>query len=164
MRPTAQAADIEHNNLRVAARWLGETPQTAEHGLRLASGLVQYWSRRGYLGEGTTWLESALQREGPPSLARAWALRGLGGLRLTRDNAAHTTWASALLESAAMFALLGDSAGESRNSTMRKIVPFSTVMPVCCGAASSRPLVDPESHACSTAWHHRSASLRVARS
>jgi len=106
--------DLEHNNMRAAAAWLHEHGDAADLALRLASGLVQYWSRRGYLGEGIAWLQAALHHDGPPSLARAWALRGLGGLLLTRDASSQAAGVAALREAASLFAVLGDSAGQAR--------------------------------------------------
>lgn len=71
--------DREHDNLRVALTWLLERAQTegaqqAEKALRLCAALYRYWWTRGYLQEGSTFLERALLvREGvaPHVLARA---------------------------------------------------------------------------------------------
>lgn len=62
--------DREHDNLRVALTWLLERAQMegaqqAEKALRLCAALYRYWWTRGYLQEGSTFLEQALMvREG----------------------------------------------------------------------------------------------------
>ncbi|MCA9879371.1 MAG: adenylate/guanylate cyclase domain-containing protein, partial [Thermomicrobiales bacterium] len=63
--------DLEHDNLRVALRWLLDGHQWAD-ALRLAAALGAYWQTRGLLAEGRQWLEAALAapaRETPAGLA-----------------------------------------------------------------------------------------------
>lgn len=62
----ARRLDQETGNLRAARSWCGEDPARAALGLRLASGLWEYWHIRGYLAEGTRWLEEALGAGGGP--------------------------------------------------------------------------------------------------
>ena len=55
--------EVERSNLRAALNWYLD-PSSAgadpEHGLRLASALWDFWSRRGYLHERRIWLERAI--------------------------------------------------------------------------------------------------------
>jgi predicted ATPase/DNA-binding CsgD family transcriptional regulator len=75
----AHRLDRESENLRAAGRWCGADPARTATGLRLASGLWEYWHIRGRLAEGTAWLEKALAAGGPEH-ARAAAMNGLGVL------------------------------------------------------------------------------------
>ena len=53
--------DEEHPNLRVALSWsLQEERGDRQAGLRLAGALWVFWFRRGYISEGTRWLQLAL--------------------------------------------------------------------------------------------------------
>lgn len=70
----------EHDNLR-AALALSLEGASDDAALRLAAALWWFWHVRGYLSEGRTWLEKALQiRPGATSRARARALYGAGFL------------------------------------------------------------------------------------
>jgi predicted ATPase len=65
--------DLEHDNLRVALRWLLDHQQWTD-ALHLATALGAYWQTRGFLAEGRQWLEAALAapatvRETPAGLA-----------------------------------------------------------------------------------------------
>ena len=54
-------------------------PKAAEPALRLGAALWRFWFTRGYMSEGTGWLERVLAEGEPePSPARAKALEGLG--------------------------------------------------------------------------------------
>ena len=68
----------EHDNMRVALSRALEF-QSGEPALRLAGALRWFWNMGGYYGEGRTWLEAALAREGSAS-TRAKVLEGLGWL------------------------------------------------------------------------------------
>jgi predicted ATPase/class 3 adenylate cyclase len=68
----------EHDNLRVALSWSIEHEE-AELALRLAGALRWFWNMGGYYGEGRSWLEAALAKEGEAS-ARAKVLEGVGWL------------------------------------------------------------------------------------
>jgi tetratricopeptide (TPR) repeat protein len=104
--------EAEHDNLRAALTWaldeqaIGKPDGTlyehivtlsppqlgtisrVELGLRLASALAQFWSRRGYLSEGCGWLKTGLARAPAPTAARARALNALGDLTFSVDLAA----------------------------------------------------------------------------
>ncbi|MEA2595602.1 MAG: hypothetical protein QOF01_2071, partial [Thermomicrobiales bacterium] len=72
--------DADHDNLRAALSWLLDQG-AAEPSLRLAGALWRYWEIRGYLREGSSWLERALAvgTDAPPD-QRASALNSLGNL------------------------------------------------------------------------------------
>jgi predicted ATPase/DNA-binding CsgD family transcriptional regulator len=76
--------DQEQANFRAARLWCAADPTRAELGLRMASGLWEYWLMRGLLEEGAAWLQDVLQRAAGSAAARADALTGLAvmsGLR-----------------------------------------------------------------------------------
>jgi non-specific serine/threonine protein kinase len=71
----------EHDNFRAALAWCKQ-PDQAEIGLRLASGLAQFWSINGHYGEGRTVLAKLLHLaprpdESPDAEARAARSRAL---------------------------------------------------------------------------------------
>ncbi len=72
--------EAEHDNLREALSWFLEHEE-GETALRLGAALWRFWSIRGYLSEGTKWLERVLA-DGEPaaSPARVKALEGMGWL------------------------------------------------------------------------------------
>ena len=69
----------EHANLREALRWAIDSGQV-ELGLRLCAALRRFWSIRGYLAEGRTWLRQllALPQAANADTARALALAAAG--------------------------------------------------------------------------------------
>ena len=70
----------EHDNMRAALSRALEF-ESAELALRLAGALQWFWNMGGYYGEGRSWLEAALAKEGWTSAsARAKVLEGLGWL------------------------------------------------------------------------------------
>jgi predicted ATPase/class 3 adenylate cyclase len=70
----------EHDNMRAALSWALESEAT-ELALRLGGALRWFWNMGGYYGEGRSWLEAALAKEGPASAqARARVLEGVGWL------------------------------------------------------------------------------------
>jgi predicted ATPase/transcriptional regulator with XRE-family HTH domain len=83
----------EHDNLRAALRWAGESsdPEIALLGLRIAGAVWMLWEIRGFLVEGLEWLEAVLAR-GTPSeteeartaLANAWEGTMVLSYRLSR--------------------------------------------------------------------------------
>ena len=78
--------DTEHHNLRIALTYASESGRDETY-LRIAGALARFWWTRGFLDEGTKWLEDALARPGPLSPeARARALRGLGYLHWARGQ------------------------------------------------------------------------------
>jgi predicted ATPase/DNA-binding CsgD family transcriptional regulator len=92
-RDQAQCADIlerDHDNMRAALRWSIE--HDANLGLRLAGALQRFWALRGFLGEGSGWLDATLRAaDHAPAEPRAKALNGAGNFLRTRgafDSAA----------------------------------------------------------------------------
>jgi tetratricopeptide (TPR) repeat protein len=72
--------DLEHDNLRAALAWARNQPGEAEHGLRLAAALWEFWDVRGHFSEGRRWLEEMLALSEDRTPARAKALRAAGAL------------------------------------------------------------------------------------
>jgi predicted ATPase/DNA-binding SARP family transcriptional activator len=103
----------EHDNLRAALAWLRYSGEI-ELELRLAGALSRFWSVRGYLTEGRSWLEYALTSDDHSrSPARAKALRGAFVLALRqRDVASATAYAN---ESLGLSTDLGDERGIARS-------------------------------------------------
>ncbi|HEU4758573.1 MAG TPA: tetratricopeptide repeat protein [Dehalococcoidia bacterium] len=81
--------EMEQENLREALQWSTEGGD-AELGLRLSAGMLDFWVYRGFLSEGRSWLDGALERAGEvPTVARARALNAVGFLaRYQGDYAA----------------------------------------------------------------------------
>jgi non-specific serine/threonine protein kinase len=73
----ASCLDQDQANLRAARLWCAADPARAALGLKMASGLGEYWFIRGLLEEGTDWLREALERAPEASQARATALTWL---------------------------------------------------------------------------------------
>lgn len=72
--------EAEHDNMREALSWVLERGE-GELALRLGAALWRFWHTRGYLGEGTEWLERVLAvGELAASPARVKALEGMGWL------------------------------------------------------------------------------------
>ena len=73
--------DRELNNLRAALSTYLSREDGAEQSLRLAGSLWRFWEIRGYISEGRTWLDRALQRHAQAPLSSQWlALHGAGNL------------------------------------------------------------------------------------
>jgi tetratricopeptide (TPR) repeat protein len=75
----------EHDNLRTALRWTLTKRERLEAGLRLVGALWWFWSIRGHLSEGRSWIEGLLRHESAEDAeaqahARTGALIGAGGL------------------------------------------------------------------------------------
>ena len=85
------AIAIDHDNIRAALAHLIE--RRDEDGLRLAAGMWRFWQMRGYLVEGSRWLEDALRAAGDGCSAelRADAQAAAGGLAYWRGDIAETT-------------------------------------------------------------------------
>jgi predicted ATPase/DNA-binding CsgD family transcriptional regulator len=108
----AARLDQENENLRAARLWCGEDPARASRGLRLASGLWEYWHIRGRLEEGAHWLADALQRAAGPAAARAAALNGLGVIASVRGE--HQRGGELFTQSIALYEQTGDVHGQAR--------------------------------------------------
>jgi predicted ATPase len=80
--------ELELDNLRVALGWgLNGEMAESEEPLRLSAALWGFWARRGYLSEGLSWIEAALEE--CPTVAgevRAKALYHLGNLALDQGD------------------------------------------------------------------------------
>lgn len=103
--------EAEHDNFRAALRWataagVGDLAQW------LAGALWEFWSVRGYLSEGRHWLAVVLELDDRETMYRAGALRGAGelGWRYGEYEVAEQL----LLESLALYKLLGDEVGIAR--------------------------------------------------
>jgi predicted ATPase/DNA-binding CsgD family transcriptional regulator len=73
----ASCLDQDQANLRAARLWCAEDPARAGLGLKMASGLGEYWLIRGLLEEGTDWLHDALEQAPDADGTRATALTWL---------------------------------------------------------------------------------------
>jgi non-specific serine/threonine protein kinase len=108
--------EVEHDNLRAAARW-AEEQGDVEVGLRLAAALAPLWWSRSYLREGRAWIERALAGAAAlpveadhamqPALARALLAAGVVA-RAQEDYPAARRWLGASLE---LYRGLDDPAG-----------------------------------------------------
>ena len=80
----------ENDNLRAALQWALDHDE-AEQALRLAGGLWQFWSTRGYMSEGRHWLQQALNFRShilDPATADSSQLQNLKSLVAKALNAA----------------------------------------------------------------------------
>jgi predicted ATPase/DNA-binding CsgD family transcriptional regulator len=101
--------DREHDNLREALLWLLEQ-KDAERLLRLSAALYWFWSVRGHLGEGRSWLQRALANsEGATKAARAKVLHAAGALAYNEDE--HEQSKLLCEESLALCREIGDAHG-----------------------------------------------------
>jgi predicted ATPase len=84
--------EVEHDNLRAALAWSQSPGGDVETGFQLAILLGWFWQARGYLSEGSQWLESLLAQPAaiPRTPFRAWLLFMAGGLAWSRGNLAHS--------------------------------------------------------------------------
>jgi len=89
-KPWLDRLEVEHDNLQTALGWSQIQTGNGEAMLRLAGALYWFWSYRGDLKEGRSWLESALRRADDPvsPFIRARALYGAGCMAYSQgDNA-----------------------------------------------------------------------------
>ena len=107
--------EAEHDNLRAALEWYKAEEDGTEVGLRLAGSLSLFWTVRGHLSEGRTYLEEALRRKeaAVPTWVRARALHGAGSLAWSQCDyqAARTLFEQSL----SINRELGNRAWEARN-------------------------------------------------
>jgi len=82
----AKCLDQDQANLRAARLWCTADAARAALGLKMASGLGEYWMIRGLLEEGADWLHEALQRAPGPARARAAALTWLAVITSLRGG------------------------------------------------------------------------------
>jgi predicted ATPase/DNA-binding SARP family transcriptional activator len=103
--------DGEHDNLRAALAWSLSRAGEGETGLRLASALLWFWRRRGYVEEGRRWLEEALQSPAAAAgtKARAKVCYAAGTMALLQVR--HAMARARLMESVTLWRELGDTPG-----------------------------------------------------
>jgi predicted ATPase/DNA-binding SARP family transcriptional activator len=110
------ALEPERGNLRAALTWSrdGGEPDWL---LRLVSGIWRFWWVNGDLDEGTTWLETALDRDsGSDPVLRAEALEGAAGLAWAKGDLERARdYAEAALP---LFTAAGDHRGEQAALTV----------------------------------------------
>jgi non-specific serine/threonine protein kinase len=106
---SAQALELDQDNLRAALDWAGIEHPRLE--MRLAAALGWFWFERGQLSEGTQRLMTALSRGDDRDSVRASALRWAGSL--ARDYTGFEAAQSLLLDSLAISREVGDEAGEA---------------------------------------------------
>lgn len=105
--------ETEHRNLGSALDWAAVSGEDAASGLRLAGSLFRFWSVRGYLAEGRSWLARLLAAAADaPGPVRAKALSAAGTLALEQGDYAAST--SLHQQSLAISQDLGDTAGVTR--------------------------------------------------
>jgi tetratricopeptide (TPR) repeat protein len=79
--------DTEIENLRATLSYYLAHPQGAESALHVAGSLWRFWEMRGYILEGRTWLDRALQRRNEAPPASQWLpLHGAGNLAVVQDE------------------------------------------------------------------------------
>jgi predicted ATPase/class 3 adenylate cyclase len=81
-----QRLGLEHDNLRAALEWASSPADSAVE-LSLAGALGEFWRRRAFIGEGSRYLERALEHRHEPSTARARALTAASTLAASRGDA-----------------------------------------------------------------------------
>jgi non-specific serine/threonine protein kinase len=106
--PFGPRLELEHDNIRAAIAFLASTGEH-ERVLRLVGAIWRFWYLRGHLSEGRLRLETALEHEAAPTLARAKALNGAAAMAI---NAGDVTAARARAEEGlALHRRLGDDVG-----------------------------------------------------
>ncbi|HEV2033949.1 MAG TPA: tetratricopeptide repeat protein [Candidatus Dormibacteraeota bacterium] len=106
---SAQALELDQDNLRAALDWAGIEHPRLE--MRLAAALGWFWFVRGHLSEATQRLTTALSRGGDRDSVRASALKWAGSL--ARDYTGIEAAQSLLQDSLAISREVGDEAGEA---------------------------------------------------
>ncbi|MBM3459804.1 MAG: tetratricopeptide repeat protein, partial [Armatimonadetes bacterium] len=102
--------ETEHDNLRAALEWSGETGGGAESGVRLAGALWRFWEMHGHFTEGREWLARVLDAgAGTAPVVRAEALNGAGNL--ANDQGDYAAARAFHQESLAIRRGLGDRRG-----------------------------------------------------
>jgi tetratricopeptide (TPR) repeat protein len=111
--------EADHNNLRAAARWALEQ-HNANTALRLSAAVWQFWYARGYLTEGSRWLDEALRLADRVSSGRLDALHVSGAPPLVTARTRALTGAGILAHYQGQYAraatLCGQSLALSRRS------------------------------------------------
>jgi non-specific serine/threonine protein kinase len=108
----ASCLDQDQANLRAARLWCAADPARAGLGLKMASGLGEYWFLRGLLEEGADWLNEALERTPGPGKARAAALAWLAVITSLRWNIRRA--GQLFAESSTTYEHAGDYGGQAQ--------------------------------------------------
>jgi len=108
----ASCLDQDQANLRAARLWCGADPARAGLGLKMASGLGEYWLIRGLLEEGTDWLHDVLEQAPDAGGARATALTWLAVFTSVRSG--FQQGGQLFEESIALHEQAGDRQGQAR--------------------------------------------------
>ena len=106
---SAQALELDQDNLRAALDWAGIEHPRLE--MRLAAALGRFWFERGHLSEGTQRLTTALSRGGHRDSVRASALKWAGSL--ARIYTGFESAQSLLRDSLAISREVGDESAEA---------------------------------------------------
>jgi predicted ATPase/DNA-binding CsgD family transcriptional regulator len=119
-----EGLEREVGNLRAALEWLLECKK-GEEALRLAAALGPFWSLSGYLTEGRSFLERALEvskeNKAPISpIVRAKALYAAGWLLYRQNEPEYAT--PLLQESLRLYRSLGDKRGEASALTCLRTI------------------------------------------
>ena len=110
----ARRLDQENENLRAARLWCATVLARAGPGLRLASGLWEYWLIRGRLDEGTGWLDDALAQRAGPGGARAVALNWAGESTSHPARRPSAGSGSCSTQTIALYQQAGDRGGQAQ--------------------------------------------------
>ncbi len=116
----------EHENWKAALHWLVEQTEVEhlEQALRLAGALWWFWSMRGYISEGRSFLEKALAKsKGVGTAVRAKALDGAGMLALNQDD--FDLAETQLDEALALYRELGEQAGRAHCLSLLGLIAYA---------------------------------------
>jgi len=103
--------EAEHDNLRAALSWT--LSHNREGAARLVAGVWRFWSMRGYLSEGRSWLETTLAQSSPtPSPLRANLLNAAGWLAAVQGD--YAAAAVLLHQSLTMAQAVGSIAAQAK--------------------------------------------------
>jgi predicted ATPase/class 3 adenylate cyclase len=105
--------DEESDNLRAALDWLSKVPSDEGMMLQLTGSLWRFWEIRGYLSEGRSRLETALEKNS--STSDYWRANGLGGAgHLARQQGDYEQAKKFHEQSLSLFRASGDKLGAAR--------------------------------------------------
>ncbi len=104
--------DREHDNIRAALAWAIELGE-AEIAQFMAGGLWRFWSIRGYISEGRSWLAKALAM--PPRRTSSWAKAALGAGNLAQVQVDFVEARALHEEALAVYTELDDKNGAARS-------------------------------------------------
>jgi len=128
----AYRIDQEQANFRAARLWCAADPARVGLGLRMASGLWEYWLIRGLLEEGAAWLQDVLRRAAGPAAARADALTGLAVMNSLRGDPESA--GELFTASIALYEQIDDRQGQARALA---VLGFWLASQGDCGAAEA---------------------------